>query len=475
MPGVHVQPQQPRPLPSLGDLTLLKRPADSNEAPPAKRTSYAPPLSDISVPESSSLVATKPQEQLFQPLVQPSGADRMYAQLHQQQTVTPQLGNNFDFLQPLAPNNQDPNFHWNGYTIPRLDQSAPPAAQVAPAPLLPLGDDINLMLPDDLAPDDSVSQMGPELARNAQDQTHALQEFQGLENVMIHGTFAAMPKPSHGLEASHVTQSLWYHMRGFGSNSDKWPKADNIAKMYTSESVPAFRPPKTPVELPLPTKPAQDADALLMRRQRTYAAPAHIVAAFMADLDTSVIIPLKEALQSTSDPRAQQRITQVMEHVQGPASTQLGYALRSLASSFNILASERKTALIALQTPDLQRVLTDEKLGFNRFFAREIGPLTQLAAASAQLRLTQAALSRYPGNNNNSRGGQRNNANSNQKNANQKNSGNNANNNNNNNNNRNQNRGGGGGRRRGNGGGRGQGRGGRGGFNKGAPKPAAKE
>ena len=205
---------------------------------------------------------------------------------------------------------------------------------------------------------------------------------------------------------------------------------------------------------------------LLMNRQRSYSAPAHIVAAFLAELDSNTIIPLREALQSSSDPRAVQRITQVMDFLRGRAATQLGYSLRSLAASYNTLATERKDALVNLQTQDLQRALKPEKLGFRRFFQREIGPLVNLASTTAQLRLTQAALSRLPGpgkgreqfNNNNKKQNSQGNNQNNQKGSNAYN---------------NDNRGGrGGGRRRNGGRGRGKGRGG---FQSAAAKPPQKE
>jgi hypothetical protein len=222
---------------------------------------------------------------------------------------------------------------------------------------------------------------------------------------------AAMPKPSFGLPASPMTEALWFHMRGFGTASDKWPKADQISKAYTSDAAPAFRPPKPPIELPLETKPIRDADKLMMKKQASYSAPAHIIASFMTELESSAVIPLREALLVTTDPLARERLTQVIEHLQGRTSTQLGYALRSLAASYNVLASQRKDTLVKLQSQDLQRVLVGEKLGFKKFFANEIGPITQLASASAQLRLTHAALSRFSGN----RGGKNNQNNQKQK------------------------------------------------------------
>ena len=80
--------------------------------------------------------------------------------------------------------------------------------------------------------------------------------FVGLESTLFPGIEGALPKPALGVSAAHVAESLWYHMRGFGSVSDKWPRADQIMKTYTSEAAPAFRPPPTPLELPLATVPA---------------------------------------------------------------------------------------------------------------------------------------------------------------------------------------------------------------------------
>ena len=265
---------------------------------------------------------------------------------------------------------------------------------------------------------------------------------------------AALPKPTHGVAPTLVAEALWYHMRGFGTASDRWPKADQIAKTFTSEAAPAFRPPPIPMELPLLTRATQEADEKLMRKQRSYAAPAHILSGFMAELDSATIIPLREALNASVDPRAWQRIEQTIDFLQGRAAAQIGYALRSLAASFNFVALERKDALVKLQSIDIQPALKQEKLGFRKFFHRDVGPITQLAATSAQLRLTQAALSRFPGGGNrgqaNKKSGQQHQNNSNAN----KNSG----------RNNNNNRGGGGAGGRGRRGGRGRGKG-RGGYN----------
>jgi hypothetical protein len=165
-------------------------------------------------------------------------------------------------------------------------------------------------------------------------------------------------------------------------------------------------------------------------------------------------------------------------YLQGRTATQLGYALRSLAASYNGLASERKENLSKVQTVELQRVIKEEKLGFTSFFANDISAVTQAAAASTQILLTQSALSRFASFGN--RGGAN-------KNAGQQNQRKPANSNNNNSNNSNQNgqnnkentnsanRGRGGGRRR-NGGRGGRGGRGRGGHNnQGQSKPAPKE
>jgi hypothetical protein len=463
-PGIHVAPQAPpaqarRPMP------------DSLDQPPAKRTALdgsrsgsPPPYSTISGETSSLLATGRKPFQFAVPTTQPlpSVADLQYSALHQQAYPTgwvpaPSAPAPLAQTAPAAGPTPDPNF-LASYTIPRLSANTGPQETLN-----------RLLRRDDesaLRPDDSVSQYGSNPSARSQESVNPMNNFRGLEGTFLTGTFAAMPKPSQGLVPSHVADALWYHMRGFGTSSDKWPRADQIAKQFTSEAATAFRPPPTPLELPLPGLAAQRADEALMRRQRTYSAPAHIVAALMGDMDSSAIIPLREALASTVDTRARQRIEQTIEFLQGHAAMQLGYALRSLAASYNFLATDRKEALLKLQSAEIQRALQHEKLGFRRFFEREVGPLTQLAATSAQLRLTQAALSRIPtgkprGQSNQNRG--------------QNNNNNNRNNNKQQNNNQNQNarggRGSGGGRRRG---GRGRGRG-RGGSNQSGSKPNDKE
>jgi hypothetical protein len=123
-----------------------------------------------------------------------------------------------------------------------------------------------LSLEHNIGPEDSVSQLGTENLQLPQENTNPMENFLGLEGTLLQGMFTALPKPSHGIVANNLTEAVWFHMRGFGTDSDKWPKADQISKAYTAESAPAFRPPPPPLELPMEIKPQRDADELLMRR-----------------------------------------------------------------------------------------------------------------------------------------------------------------------------------------------------------------
>jgi hypothetical protein len=486
VPGTHVAPQSQSLPDDIG--------RDPCEPPPAKRAATegdsVAAFSDVSMPdhEASSLIPTSPPagevgpqtSKAPTPAPTPAPADRRYASLHQQafgaldlqqalqfaatapKTVpnVPTLAQPMNFQAPAQPQQS----LWQGYTIPHVSLEN----NIAHENLLDnLDGNLNPM-DGALRPQDSVSQSGTDNVHFGEGGDNPLQHFEGLESSMLLGMFQAMPKPSLGIIPSPLTNALWFHMRGFSTGADRWPKADQIGKTYTAETAPAFRPPKTPAELPLSTPASLALDELLMKRQRNFAAPGHIIAAHMAELESGAIIPLREALQSTQDPRARQRIEQSIQFLQGRAATQLGYALRSIAASYNELASERKANLSKVQSLDLQRVIKEHKLGFLTFFEEDIAPAVQMSAAATQLRLTQAALTRFTsfnrGGGGGNRGGQANNRKPN-----------------NNNNNANpqskenqnpSNRGRGGQRRRNGGRGRGKGRGG---FNQASAKPADKE
>jgi hypothetical protein len=71
----------------------------------------------------------------------------------------------------------------------------------------------------------------------------------------------------------------------------------------------------------------------------------------------------------------------------------LGLAVRSLAASFNFIASERKTALLENQSQEVKHALTDLKPGFDAFFTRDVEKSLAVASQASQMALTQATLS----------------------------------------------------------------------------------
>jgi hypothetical protein len=54
-----------------------------------------------------------------------------------------------------------------------------------------------------------------------------------------------------GMCPSMGASNIWWHMKGYGAGGENWPQSDKIEANYTSHAAAAFRPPKTPVQLPL--------------------------------------------------------------------------------------------------------------------------------------------------------------------------------------------------------------------------------
>ena len=182
-------------------------------------------------------------------------------------------------------------------------------------------------------------------------------------------------------------------MRGFGTGSDHWPKSDKIQANYTSQNAPAFRPPKPPVQLPLEGA-AKTSDEKLLRRQKTYSAPAHAISSHLDAMKAQALVPLEQAAAASNDPGVVALISQASTYLQKTAATTLGYAVRSLASSYNSLAVERREALMKVQAADVKAALADVRPGFDSFFGGDISCALITATQAAQLRMAQTALAR---------------------------------------------------------------------------------
>ena len=72
------------------------------------------------------------------------------------------------------------------------------------------------------------------LGQDEEDDVNPSAAFAGMEEAMIPGIVPVFPKPVSGLTPSAGCSSIWWHMRGFGSGADRWPKSDKIESNYTS-------------------------------------------------------------------------------------------------------------------------------------------------------------------------------------------------------------------------------------------------
>jgi hypothetical protein len=239
-------------------------------------------------------------------------------------------------------------------------------------------------------PSDSISNVGSSVS-DAPTQENVFQAYVGLETSQLPGLQRALPKFPRLTATAAATEAIWFHMRGYGGSSKEWPKADQVEKQFSSESSPAFNPPALPAQLPVDPGLTKS-DAKLVKRQRSYAAPAHIVASLMDQLGSSVLLPLARAASTVTDPDVMTDLAHIHEFITGQAAYQMGLAVRSLGASYNALASERRESLLRTQTPEIKRALTDNKPGFRAFFHEDITPALQVATQASQMKLTQATL-----------------------------------------------------------------------------------
>ena len=180
-------------------------------------------------------------------------------------------------------------------------------------------------------------------------------------------------------------------MRGYSQSGMDWPKADQVEKAWTTQSCPAFCPPALPKQLPVDNQLTRSDDRAI-KRQKSYAAPAHVVSHLMDSLSEGALIPLARAAAANNDPFIEEQLASVHEFISGQTAYQLGLAVRSLAASYNTIATERKDALLRSQTPDIKRALEHMRPGFDRFFSEDISQALSTASQTAQMKLTQATL-----------------------------------------------------------------------------------
>jgi hypothetical protein len=191
-------------------------------------------------------------------------------------------------------------------------------------------------------------------------------------------------------------ESLWFNMRGFNSleeNKGNWPKANQIELAYSNSSAGVFLPPPLPQELPL-NEAEWKADKEMAVKQTGFGTVAHILCKYLNEVDSRATIPIKEALAVTTDERARQRLEQALDFTQNRSPKILAMALRHLGSSFNAWTDRRKAALLKCKSvsKELNRLLSDQKLGFRSFFEQDVTQLVASAQQNTSMQLTTAAL-----------------------------------------------------------------------------------
>lgn len=257
---------------------------------------------------------------------------------------------------------------------------------------------------DSIVPLDSVSnvQQPEPMAPTPADppSPNPLAAYRGMENSLHTGFAQALPKHSKGIKPSDGAELAWYHMRGFSTATDsdsKLPKADKINKNYTSKQALAFRPPTLPTQLPF-SNSFRESDNRLRSTMSSYSAPAHTISQLFTETETKVTTPLSGALTTPLAIRGDEirrQLQSALEFMQGTGSLLMGYALRSLGSSYNDIANRRRSSVLSVQSPEVRQALSDVRIGFSSFFHDDIDPLVARAQQTQQLRLTQAALSAH--------------------------------------------------------------------------------
>jgi hypothetical protein len=127
----------------------------------------------------------------------------------------------------------------------------------------------------------------------------------------------------------------------------------------------------------------------------TYAAPAHIISQLFHDSEAAVTARLSQALLTPGaipDPTVRQSLESALEFMRNDASLLMGYALRSLGTSYNNIAQRRRDNVLREQPAEVKNALNHIKPGFDSFFAEDIKEHLARAQTSQNIRLSQAAL-----------------------------------------------------------------------------------
>ena len=88
-----------------------------------------------------------------------------------------------------------------------------------------------------------------------------------------------------------------------------------------------FARPSCPKELQIDASVTKS-DPKAIKRQRSYAAPAHLITDLMDGMTEGVFLPLARATQLNQDPAVREQLALAHEYLSGQASYQLGLAVR---------------------------------------------------------------------------------------------------------------------------------------------------
>jgi hypothetical protein len=72
-----------------------------------------------------------------------------------------------------------------------------------------------------------------------------------LKESLLLGIAIAMPQATSNVTSSQSTRPIWYNMRGYSQTGIDLLKADQVEKMWTTQSCTAFCPPELPKQLPI--------------------------------------------------------------------------------------------------------------------------------------------------------------------------------------------------------------------------------
>ena len=227
-----------------------------------------------------------------------------------------------------------------------------------------------------------------------EDQEEVYNPFQGIEGLdgySLTGLGSALPRQKVVVTPSVRQLSLWRQVRG-GRVMDPSIKTDMVERIYSGD--PAAKPfldAEAPMEIPTNTR-FQAADATLRRRQKDLGIIAHALTTGLDDLE-GASKHLLSAVDDLEEGPIKDRILEAHREVTQASTHPLGHALRILASKFNDVAKQRRTAL---ETTSLDRVLSQliktTPLGFDSLLASSLQPAIQASSSRRQQDMLMAAL-----------------------------------------------------------------------------------